>query len=261
MEIATTEPTSSIIPHNIVQGATFFAKDMNGSITMDLGYNFKRDYNKTVNPRYIEFKDFNITYVANPDDVKADLESDYQIFGNKILDTNVTFVYGRAKPSQDFYDDVLASSISTPISIVVYCDQDPITCSAVYNINTALGKTDEYDWYLSRGHVMTPDNDGNITLNASNGGTVTSPVTINNSGGVDMSIVVGDGGQAHPLDVNITFGSATNNWVIYNENNNSVPSPFYRVRFIGQSAWAGHGDTGHVVDRNVSVKKNRRLGW
>jgi len=39
------------------------------------------------------------------------------------------------------------------------------------------------------------------------------------------------------------------------------PSPFYKVRFIGQAGWAGHGDTGNVVESNASTKKNRRLGW
>ncbi len=253
---------SSTAPFIIEQNKNFFAKPMLGAITMDLGYNFKRDYNNTLNPRYIEFHDFNITYIVNPPNIKADLQSNHQIFGDKTLDTNVTFVYGRSKPSQDFYDDVITNSITTPISIVVYCDQDPITCSAVYNLETVLSKTNEFDWYLSRGHVMTPDNDGNITLVANNGANVTPSVVINNSAGVDSTVVVDDGGiTTRPLDVNITFGTATNRWLIYNKDKNETPIPFYRVRFIDQSDWAGHGDTGHVVDSDTSIQKNRRLGW
>ena len=255
--------TDNSIPFTIDQNSTFFSKDMEGAITMDLGYNFKRDYNKTLNPRYIEFHDFNITYVSypNPTEIYADLTDDHKIFGDKELDHNVTFVYGRAKPSQDFYDDVTADSILTPISIVFFCDQDPITCSAVYNIETVLSKTDEFDWYLSRGHVMT-DNDGNITLEASTGASVTSPVVINDSGGVNNPDVnVSAGVATRPLEVNIDFGAATNRWLIYNKDNNTTPIPFYRVRFIGQNDWAGHGDTGHVVDSATSYKKNRRLEW
>jgi len=40
-----------------------------------------------------------------------------------------------------------------------------------------------------------------------------------------------------------------------------APDPFYKVRFIGTSGWAGLGKTGHVVDSNTSIKKNRRLEW
>jgi len=272
---------SSITAFIIAQGEEFFDKDMKGAITMDLGYNFVRDYNKTLNPRYIEFHDFNITYIddgSKPSLVKADLESDFQIFGDRILDHNVTFVYGRAKPSQEFYDGVTASFIDTPVSVVVYCDQDPITCSAVYNIDTALGKTDEYNWYLLRDSAtkvdptndhVTTENDGNITLdvNATTPGASVAPsdptaVAINNSGGVNnpdvrVTATVAD----RPLDVYIDFGANTNRWLIYNKSQNTIPTHFYRVEFIGQMDWAGHGDTGHVVDSNISTKKNRRLSW
>ncbi|EIF50965.1 hypothetical protein [Sulfurovum sp. AR] len=257
---------SSTVPLIIDQNGTFFVKPMLGAITMDLGYNFKRDYNNTLNPRYIEFHDFNITYKTNPTNIKADLQSDHQIFGDIILDHDVTFVYGRAKPSQYFYDDVTANFVDTPISIVIYCDQDPVTCSAVYNItNTTFGQTDEYNWYLSLGHV-TNENDGNITLNASTGGSVspTDPaaVAINDSGGVnDPDVRVSATATIRPLNVDITFGADTNRWLVYNKDKNETPIPFYRVRFIGQSGWAGYGDTGHVVDTDASTKKNRRLGW
>ncbi len=262
--------TNNSKPFIITQEKEFFVKEMNGSITMDLGYNFKRDYNKPLDPRYIEFKDFNITHVINhnsPTTIHADLTDDHKIFGDKILDDNVTFVYGRAKPSQDFYDDVTENFVDTPISVVVYCDQDPITCSTVYNItNGTFSQTDQYDWYLSLGHV-TSQNDGNITLSASTGADVapsdSSPYPINFINGVNApDIRVSATVNTRPLDVNITFVETdTNKWLIYNKDKNETPIPFYRVRFIDESGWAGHGDTGHVVDSDTSTKKNRRLEW
>ena len=180
----------------------------------------------------------------------------HQIFGNKDLDDNVTFVYGRAKPSQYFYDDVTENNIDTPNSIVVYCDQDPITCSAIYNIqNASLRTTEEFEWYLSSGHD-TGDGDGNITLVASTGGAVapTDPAAVQintgdggvNNPNVNVSATV----ATRPLDVFIDFGNDTNRWLIYNPYLDEVPSPYYRVRFIGQSDWAGAGDTGHTVGRS-----------
>jgi hypothetical protein len=258
--------TNNSTPFKILQAEEFFVKEMNGSISMDLGYNFKRDYNKTLNPRYIEFKDFNITHAINsnaPTNIYADLTDDHKIFGDKILDHNVTFVYGRAKPSQYLYDDVTEDFVDTPISVVVYCDQGPINCAAVYNItNGTFSQTDEYDWYLSLGHV-TSQNDGNITLNASTGADVSSPFPINFINGVNAPDVrVSATAATRPLDVNITFVEPdTNKWLIYNRDKNETPIPFYRVRFINESGWAGHGDTGHVVDSDTSTKKNRRLEW
>ncbi|HEY9191177.1 MAG TPA: hypothetical protein VIM88_09965 [Sulfurovum sp.] len=264
--------TNNSTPFKILQEEEFFVKEMNGSISMDLGYNFKRDYNKTLNPRYIEFKDFNITHAINsntPTNIYADLTNDHKIFGDKILDHNVTFVYGRAKPSQYLYDDVTEDFVDTPISMVVYCDQDPVTCGAVYNItNGTFRQTDEYDWYLSRGHV-TDQGDGDITLNASTGANVelsdASPFPINFIDGVNTPDVrvSANAGTTRPLDVDITFVAPpnTDKWLIYNRDKNEIPVPFYRVRFIDESGWAGHGDTGHVVESETSTKKNRRLGW
>ena len=256
------EPTEGISPLNIIQDDTYFAKEMSGAMTMDLGYNFKREMNKPINPRDITFNDFTLSYQTIPNGVYADMTNNYQIKEVKTLDTNVNFVYGRAKPSQYLYDDILANQVLTPISTVIYCEHGSVDCSAVYGLPTLNALTDEFDWYLSLGHVMTPDGDGNITLTATNGGTVTSPVSINGSNGLDTNVIVTDGGQAHPLDVDINFDTGTDRWLIFNpDKNDSNPNPFYRVRFIGQSGWAGHGDTGHVVDNNVSTKKNRRLGW
>ena len=147
---------------------------------------------------------------------------------------------------------------------VVYCDQDYIDCSAIYGLDTTSSKTDEYNWYLSLGHAEN-QNGGNISLVANNGAAVTNQVNINTNG-VNQNVLVSDNGViTRPLLVDIDFQTTlptdTSKWIIYNESNDSVPSPLYRVRFIGQSDWAGHGDTGHVVDNNVSTKKNRRLSW
>jgi len=54
----------------------------------------------------------------------------------------------------------------------------------------------------------------------------------------------------------------TDRWLIYNPDSaTDIPSPFYRVKFLGASGWAGHGDTGHVVGGQSSSKKNKRLEW
>jgi hypothetical protein len=54
----------------------------------------------------------------------------------------------------------------------------------------------------------------------------------------------------------------TDRWLIFNpDDNTKAPSPFYKVRFIGDSIWTGVGKTGNVVDINASSKKTERLDW
>ena len=142
---------STVGPLSITQDEQYFVKDQNGSLTMDLGYNFKRNYNETMNPRFIQMDDFNLTYASNPSGIKADLKSDFQIFGNKTLDQNVSFLYGRSKPAKFFYEDVIDTNIITPVSIVAYCDLGFTVCQD-RGIMAAFASTNEADWWLSIDH-------------------------------------------------------------------------------------------------------------
>jgi len=270
---------STTAPFIIDQNATYFSKDMEGAIRMNLGYNFARAYNQVLNPRYIEFQDFNITYVTNPTNIHADLTNNHQIFGDKILDQNVSFFYGRAKPSKFFYEDITDPSVNTPISIVIYCGDD-ITASMSFTdcqdrgVQAAFARTNEVNWWLSLDH-NTDDADGDVVLveGAVTEGNSTdwsvTPTDVNIvTNAIDTNILVNRGTDPTlpltvliDLNTNTTPPLLTNRWLIYNENYNSVPTPFYKVRFIGESSWTGEGQTGHVVDVNASYKKSNRLDW
>jgi len=282
----TTTDHFEVVDHNstteafiITQEEKFFAKEMGGAITMNLGYNFRRSYNQVLNPRYIEFKDFNITHITTPMSptyIYADLTNDHKIFGDRILDHNVSFLYGRAKPTKFFYEDITTATATTPVSIVAYCDMNFSACQD-RGIQALYAQTNEVNWWLSLDH-NTNDSDGDVVLEVGiiteGPGTPTvTPASTDDltiiSNAIDSNVVVSSNGSTLPITEEIDFDTIdtttlrqlTNRWLIYNEYNNSVPSPFYRVRFIGHNDWAGHGDTGHVVDSNTSTKKNRRLGW
>jgi len=267
------EPTSQSNPLSIAQASTFFDKDMNGSVTMDLGYNFKRAYNAPINPRYIEFKDFNITDItvntSSPTNVFANMSNDYKIYGNLNIDSNVTFVYGRAKPNMFFYDNVTSSSIITPVSIVGYCDLGLSLCqnNGMPSIASGLlvnARTNEVNWWFVQNHSVA-DNDGNITLTASTNGSVRplAPTALNFIEAINNDVNVSKNSDvATPTIVDIGFGATTNRWLIYNKDKNAIPNIFYRVRFIGGSgSWTGVGQTGHVVDDDINTKKIQRVEW
>lgn len=279
------DPTYRFIPPStgplmIEQNSTNFVKDMNGSITMDLGYNFKRNNNEVMNPRMIEMNDFNITYRNNPTDIRADLKSDFEIYGNKDLnDSNVSFYYGRTKASKFFYEDITDDSVSTPITIVVYCNPATVanTCS-FYGINTSgLDEIDEPNWYLSTKHQASSE-DGNVTLKVGTliqgtGSPSINPTNITiESNGIDKNVTVASGADTLPLTVPIELvvdgdpstptPPYTNEWLIYNEADEILmPSPFYKVRFIGDTNWTGEGQTGHVMEIEARYKKSQRSDW
>jgi hypothetical protein len=111
---------------------------------------------------------------------------------------------------------------------------------------------------------VTADNDGNISIKISSGAATVSPTNVGITGnGTNNTVTVTkNNGAAVPMTTVIDLDNGTNKWLIYNPlSPTAFPSPFYRVRFIGTSDWAGHGDTGHVVGGTTNIKKNQRLGW
>ena len=227
-----------------------FAKDVfdeeeNGTANIILSINFDRQYNTPVNPFMMTLDTLKI---KDADDVK----------GEPAVNLSSNYVYGKARSSKAFYDDITQSSIVTPIEVVLYCQA--ATCPGV--LTGSSYQTNESYWYLSSNHDISKG-DGSVTLISSINGTVapSDPTSITPSSGVDDSVTVTHNGSTYPDVVTIDFGSNTNSWLIYNKNANNVLSPFYRVRFIGTGNWAGEGQTGHVVNGDTNKKKSKRLEW
>lgn len=269
------QTTANLVSVNQVAGT--YIKSMSGAVNMDLGINYNRLNNRPIDPVLLTFGDMNITYAANPLSLYANNSHHYLINGSKSIDSNVSFLYGRLKPSKSLYDDVVSTSILTPVMTTVYCKQSIDECSLrmLNAFDKAAGytlvspeinaSTDEGTWWINPYHDNTVDSDGAAAIYTTTAyGHVTngSPITIIE--GRDTGITVSrDANVTLPLTVYIDIDtSQTDTWLIYNPTDpNVAQSPFYRVRFIGNSDWAGYGNTGHVVDSNVSIRKTHRLGW
>jgi hypothetical protein len=248
-------------------GNISFAKDMKGSIYMDLGFNFDRTINQPLNPRLIQVSDFNLTLTNQPATLNVDTITNYKVATNIHVDQNITFAYARAKAGKYFYDDVTANSVTTPISVEVYCDLGFNLC-AQRGIDVINGQTSDARWWKVVAHDNVGRNDGRIALQVDNSSaTVSSPVLISNSNGQDNTVAVGYTGSDRPAIVNVTHVlppavNYTDLWLIYNEfNANTAPNPFYRVRFIDNAVWSGVGKTGNVVGTGAASKKTQRMDW
>jgi len=259
----------------ITQQRSNFDTDMQGAITMDLGYNFTRDIAVAQNPRLINFKDFNVTYTIQPANVYVDMKNDYKIAkGNDAFDQNITFAYAKVATSKYLYDDINNTSVKTPIYVYVYCDLDRLSCEQ-RGLNLLNALTNNGNWWKSNTYDNLTKQDGDIVLKVGTiyQGTgiiaISNPiVNINNNGTNDSISVSRDNNATLPLEVGIelvtdpTQPSYTDRWLIYNPNGGTTaPSPFYKVRFIGNSTWSGVGKTGNVVGTDASNKKSKRLDW
>ncbi|MCF6244246.1 MAG: hypothetical protein L3J43_04365 [Sulfurovum sp.] len=252
-------------PLKIAQPSAAFVPSMQGSIKMDLGFNFNRTNNNPLNPRRILFSDFNITYSGSPE-LSVDMKTDYKIYGNKKITETVDFFYARAKTQQSFYDDIAENSVITPISVVLYCDLGFTECQN-RGIMAAFAQTNESNWWKSWNHFSPTD--GTVRIQTTKPGVQLNRTTANlGTNAEDNTIGVNrDDSLSLPtivpvnLETDPTVTDYTNRWLIYNQDDDTLPDPFYKVRFIGGSGWAGHGAAGHVVDGESNVKKSKRLEW
>ena len=234
----------------------------NGVATIEYNLNFNRDMTNPVNPIRIVLNAFDV----NLTDVNG-TRNDTSVNPVDAVDKVATFFYARARPTKSLYDNVVTSSAQTPITILSYCDEGIASCMSNYNIDTALGQIDEYDWWLSLGHNKSLG-DGNITLNVNPTATNAAVDTNVNiiAGGIDYNIHVNHTSNTFPytvpIEIDDSTSDTTNKWLIYDEDGTYMtPTPFYRVRFIIPANWTGTGNTGLVVESNASSRKIKKMDW
>ncbi len=238
-----------------------FEDDENGTADIDIYINFERSYNPPTNPITVYFRELNASSPGSWSNARK--ISNHVPDGNVTLDNNRTFYYAQAKPSKLFYDDINETSVTTPISVLVYSDDPTLDPTLVDEFDGNFSHTTDFNWYLAVGHSSS---DGNITLKTDDAiGTINNnnQSEIDLSGGTQENVTVSyNDRNTRPHIVNIDLNvSETAPWLIYNPDFDGVPTPFYRVRFVGNGGWLGHGKTGHVVDSNASRRKSKRLEW
>ncbi len=261
--------------------------DANGTYTIEtnsstpykqrLMFNYKRIRKMPKNPFVINGSEINATVASKytSETTPPAKEGTAIIKGYDIADGNATFYYARVRPASDFYKNITGTSENTPVFIDVYCDFGYATCNAL-GIDTVDGEFNgnELKWWLALKHDQSK-NDGNVTLKVSTAsGTLnkTKVVIVPGNNAEDKNITVSlpttvTRPYTVKIDLDTNNPTDTNDWLIHNPKSpvppaeETKPSPFEQVEFIGNSNWTGHGETGNVVGSNANKKANRRLGW
>jgi hypothetical protein len=274
--------TSTTGPLLIQQRTQDFVRDMRGAIRMNLGYNFMRANNLPLDPRFITMNSFDLRYTTPIANVNVNMDTNHQIESVMRLDQNVSFLYGKVKPSKDLYNDVTTTSILTQQSVSVYCST-LLGAQECQNrgIPILTSQTNEAEWWRSATHDSTRG-DGRVSLqigNITEGGVaptvLPSAVNITLNGDNNDTNVSQGPNPVLPMTVEINLvtepnAQFTNSWLIYDPTRdqndttfaNSIPTPYYRVRFINPNAlWTGVGATGNVLNTQSNTKRTKRMDW
>jgi hypothetical protein len=257
-----------------------------------LAFNYERFNNKEINPFDVNGTDS----LSNSVDINVSVKSTYSdtiITGDgNVTDGSATFFYAKAKPNNFFYQDIEGESVQTPISISIYCDptKDKNSCEYQDVINTVTDKSNEINWYRASAHnsediTLNTYRDGKIvikkhktdsSLNIGTNGLIEgagnpslNPTDINIvNNGIEENIVVNRGSNPTlPMTLAVELetdnsSNKTDSWLLYNEASaTEKPDPFYKVRFIDSSSWAGVGTEGTVINREASGSSSKRMNW
>ncbi len=224
--------------------------------------NFNRAYNDPINPFRLTLKKISI---SSPKElINANLQSNFIPKGFADLNSTKTFYYAKVKSKRDFYDDITADEVITPIEVDIYCDKSLDYCKK-YGIDINASLTNEYNWWRNLNHTAS---DGKVYLEANKSEVSVIPSEISSFiKGIDKNVKVKvTGNLERPALINIEpTSNMVNNYsyLLYNKSLNSVPSYIYKVRFVTlPSAWSGEGKTGYTVDENKSSgKRTKRIDW
>jgi len=257
--------------------------DINAS-SKQLILNYERFNDQSINPFDINGTDSLVDKTHISVKVNSTYSDDIIITGEgNVTAGSATFFYAKARPNKFFYDDIESNSVTTPISISIYCD--PTVDSKGCNYPDVLGDlTDEANWYRAINHNSFNEEDGNIvikkhtadnSLKIKNNGVMEgegnpsiSPTKIEiKANGIQNAIEVKKGSNPTlPMSVAIELETEkeekTDSWLLYNEADPiAKPDPFYKVRFIDDSSWAGVGKEGSVINREISASQSKRMNW
>jgi hypothetical protein len=245
-----------------------------GNAPMKLHTTLKKPYGfgNKVNPIQVNYKELNATdstasSFANMGTHIPD--------GNLTVDQNTTYVYGKVTPLNRLYNNVETSSIKTPLYVDIFCNDNNSTlnagdCANLFNLNqNSLGTQEkESGWKLAT--IFTNNELGTTDLTVSHLAEKDALPSLSVDGGATKKIytaVVFNDNQATQNDINVSVATAARNsmvkvkfdpvpWLVYDRKED-----YYRVHFIGPSAWAGVGKTGHVTDTGSSKTQNNRMSW
>jgi len=246
-----------------IQQKADFLQAMEGELETRIGYNFERKISHPTDPRLMNFSAFTVQLKNQPVKLYANMSDSYKVrASDDAMDTNITFIYGYAKPNLFLYDQITENTVNTPIMIVAYCNMteqecrerglEEITSGMLTDVATKSNNlyiVEKHDPFAGYGDVYLSTDPLVATVTS-------NPQFFQ---GYAENIVVTDAGTQRPNTANIQISNNTARWLIYNEAQENTPTPFYKVRFIGKSGWSGSGKTGHIVGGHINPKRSRRL--
>jgi hypothetical protein len=258
--------------------SSYWNKDMNGVLNLEISMNFERNSSLPVNPEDINYVNIDMN---DSNILTADLNTSYNADGNRTVNTVIHHYFGRTEapkvsilcnrtPCLTGNDPSNVHNTKVLTYFSVYCNpNDPgAVCNPNLGGNLPFGsiQTNDIRWWTNNYHdrnittnVNTPTTDGIIgNIPAKNGvQEVNARTTVNNYTYEPQLQYSGINGL--PYEAVMDLNSSA--WLIYDENNESATTNTFTVEFIGQSGWSGRFEENSTTDTQLAPPTNRRIMW
>jgi hypothetical protein len=264
--LSTDKNISTLTKSNFVDTA-----EKNGTATIDLHYNFAKPYTAPVN---IVDVNFSTLYADAQSAVSyADQKNNYIPEGNFTMDSNRSFLFARVAPAEGTDDTRVYTpdtTLTTTMRINVFCqDTLDISCNrpGVLPISPEETLSSGGGWYRMNSHDTSLGDGEIISLTSSVTGVSINPaVNISLTGGVTPDITISYPVTGRPIHPTIMI--SPDEWLKYKKDDTRCPSgsdcgkPDFLLHFLTQGLrWKGTGKTGHVIETEPNINKNKRINW
>ncbi|WP_281950439.1 hypothetical protein [Nitrosophilus kaiyonis] len=226
--------------------ATFKTTEGNfssGTANITVKFNFDRNLSIPDNPFIINKNDFNITV----------RETTGPTFGSdfdRTNDQNATFYFARVH-APDYKTQ--GNFLSANIYFEVY-DENLSDPAHILGTNPKESVDDIY-WYINPVHVNSAGQIYNISAEHGKINTVQNSAVSNGIEIWDHTYT----GSTYPYKDRMDINASS--WLIYNKFDSNAKTNHYYIEFTKTGDWAGIGDTGKVVDVNISQENEKRIEW
>jgi len=242
-----------------------FTDENKGQTTLQLHTTLKKPlgFGKRMNPVEVNYASLKAT--APDENSSAHMQDDFVPEGKEAYDVNTTYVYGKVTPLNRLYTNIEENSKRTPIYVDIFCN-DADKCPKYGLTEDSLGKEEvESGW--KRATIFNTAELGTTDITVGYFAEKNADPHINGLTAKVAEDVNFDDPKATQNDVNISVGKPERNsmikvefdpvpWLKYDED-----VDYYRLHFVGPSAWAGVGKTGHVTNTSSSNTQNNRMNW
>ncbi len=249
---------NSHLDNNITILSDEFLDINEGNSSVEILYNLSKNLSEPINPIKISFNHLDI----NSTDTSKIKNIDRVANGVGIIDNIKRLYYSQVAPDVENYPDEYEGVITTPISVLIYCNHTKAWCSDMIEDNGLNNIKTKEGWYTALLHDSNIEG-GVIKFLLDNPLCAVNPKASklpNFELGKISTLKTGYSGNKFPAEVEVNMEVSP--WLEYNSDPSRDGIPFWRNTFRDRNAtWSGEGEAGNQIEIKTTTRPAKKIFW